>query len=568
MKKILLLLSFAFLGLFKANAQNPTINSDSTTVYCNPILQWVHLVEIENLLDTGKIIKTLKNGTNVSIDTISHDNFTFSFKNIETSITTVGTYEISFVLWDKDYTIAYDSFTHVKTFNSLICNYLFVAQYLDMNNDCAYQQESMNAPNIAMYKNGTLDRIINNVNFGWDDNTIKYFDYQNGDSLIFKVHNPIYQTCLPNAEKLLIVDTNPMSGTIYFPFNLSDSLNWAVNMFPMLRTVAGISTVKIDYANLAIDSGSATINFTVPNDFQFDSTTASSYTQTGNVVTFNVSNVIGGQSYSFLIYLMNQDSMMILGDSVLCSVEILPKVGDIDTSNNTHEGYFLLRSSYDPNQKTTLPHILLNEPTQKINYLIEFENLGNDTAFNVSIIDTLSDLLDMSTLEITASSHEYSFINTGNNGLNILNFSFPNIGLADSTDKKYNKGFISYTIAPKAILTLQDTIYNTAHIYFDNNPAIVTNTSTNHLKPVSIHQIDGNWNVKIYPNPVKNQLIIEQPDQHAAHLVIYSVIGQKVMEYTLKNGNNFIDVAHLNQGIYIVTCMQDGIIKTFKLLKQ
>ena len=46
---------------------------------------------------------------------------------------------------------------------------------------------------------------------------------------------------------------------------------------------------------------------------------------------------------------------------------------------------------------------------QDIEYLIRFQNTGTDTAFFVTIRDTLSDFLDITTVRPGASSHNYNF---------------------------------------------------------------------------------------------------------------------------------------------------------------
>jgi hypothetical protein len=59
-----------------------------------------------------------------------------------------------------------------------------------------------------------------------------------------------------------------------------------------------------------------------------------------------------------------------------------------------------------------------------------------------------------------------------------------------------SNGFVCYTIQPKSTVTDNSKIENTAHIIFDQNPAVVTNTTLNTLVssfpfPVS-GDIDGN----------------------------------------------------------------------------
>lgn len=568
MKKILLFVLLSSMGII-AKAQVPSISIDSSYTHCTPSLILNHNISFGNLTDTVNVIYTHSDNSGFIVDTLIHKDFNLNYSIIHHDILNVGSNDIKMVLFNKDFTTAFDSVEATFYFANLNCNTVFIRQYFDLSQDCTYQQgEPFHAPNIAMYKNGTLDRIINNMFIDYNDNIINMYDYSNLDTISFKVENPIYQTCLPGNELSFLVDSINNNINIDFPFNLSDSLNWTIYMHSLLRTVAGKSIIVLNFGNISTDSSDATINFTIPTNFTFDSASNPSYTISGNVVTFDYTNMPGGTINSIILYLMNQDSTMVIGDSVFCNVEILPMTGDIDITNNTHSGYFKVRASYDPNQKTTIPFVLLDNENYAIDYLIEFENLGNDTAFHVKIVDTLSDLLDLKTLKITGNSHEYSFKNVGTNGLNILEFSFPNINLADSSDKVNNKGFIRYEIAPKNTLTHNDTINNTAYIYFDVNEPIVTNTTENYLKPVSTNNIEQNWNVSIYPNPVKDKLVIENPSNADASVTIYNLLGQRLMHENIKRGVNYLDVSSLNHGIYIVECNQEGASKTFKIVKQ
>jgi len=64
-----------------------------------------------------------------------------------------------------------------------------------------------------------------------------------------------------------------------------------------------------------------------------------------------------------------------------------------------------------------------------LTYKIRFQNTGTDTAFNIVVLDTLSDLLDVSTFVPLVSSHPYALEIVDSN---VLKYSFENIMLPDS----------------------------------------------------------------------------------------------------------------------------------------
>jgi hypothetical protein len=146
--------------------------------------------------------------------------------------------------------------------------------------------------------------------------------------------------------------------------------------------------------------------------------------------------------------------------------------------------------SFDPNDKAVSPQGVGSEqytPTNaSLDYVIRFQNTGTDVAYKVVVVDTLSDQLDMRTLQVGAVSHAYKMNVTGK-GRPVLTFTFPNINLPDSTaDQAGSNGFIQFSIKPKANLAPKTRIENAADIYFDYNEPVRTNTTRNTLYDVPV----------------------------------------------------------------------------------
>ena len=175
--------------------------------------------------------------------------------------------------------------------------------------------------------------------------------------------------------------------------------------------------------------------------------------------------------------------------------------------------------AYDPNDKTGYPigykpeHFVAQN--QDIEYLIRFQNTGTDTAFTVIIRDTISEKLDISSIELGASSHAYEFEIYGKG---ILKFTFNNIKLVDSfKNEAKSHGFIQYRVKQQKDLVFGTKIFNTAHIYFDFNEPVVTNKTLHTVggKEVISAIIEKN-NVpnvplKVSPNPFTETTTFETP---------------------------------------------------------
>lgn len=147
--------------------------------------------------------------------------------------------------------------------------------------------------------------------------------------------------------------------------------------------------------------------------------------------------------------------------------------------------------SYDPNDKLVNPerpegYALFDE---YLTYTVRFQNTGNAEAYDVVIRDTLDENLDPATFEYISSSHE-NVLTTTMEDSKYLTFDFRNIFLPDSTTNfDESQGYVSYRIKTKEGIEEYTPVENTASIYFDFNPPIVTNTTQNLL--VSTFDFDG-----------------------------------------------------------------------------
>jgi len=154
-----------------------------------------------------------------------------------------------------------------------------------------------------------------------------------------------------------------------------------------------------------------------------------------------------------------------------------------------------LRCSYDPNDKTQHPNRGGDYPTlveEELEYMIRFQNNGNDTAFLVRIIDTLDQFIDANTVRLIDASHEVETCIMHSD--NTIVFRFDDINLVDSTTNfAGSQGFVSFRCKQKNT-SPADVIRNKAEIYFDSNPPIVTNQTINtivsELCPVRVSSID------------------------------------------------------------------------------
>jgi hypothetical protein len=105
--------------------------------------------------------------------------------------------------------------------------------------------------------------------------------------------------------------------------------------------------------------------------------------------------------------------------------------------------------------------------------------MGNDTAHNIYVMDTLSDNLDIRSMEIVNATATMNVLYLKYEGHNVVKFDFPNIKLPDSSHHNLCKGSVVYKIKANNGLADEETILNKAAIYFDYNEPVITNTVVN-----------------------------------------------------------------------------------------
>lgn len=242
---------------------------------------------------------------------------------------------------------------------------------------------------------------------------------------------------------------------------------------------------------------------------------------------------------------------------------ILGVTPDICPDNNVvYEQLFIdkrtIVGSYDPNDKSANPSGAgANNTINRnafIDYTIRFQNEGTDTAFTVKIVDTLSTYLDVSTLQLGASSHNYS---AELSGQGVLTYTFNNILLPHkAVDEEGSMGYFTYRIKQKASNPGNYQIKNRAHIYFDFNDAIITNTYTHSIGVFTDLPISNPANkigVQLYPNPAKENIQFSVSDlkpNENCKLIIYNSMGIKIQQYDYLIGDIAINLQNVNSGNY------------------
>ncbi|MCC6837594.1 MAG: VCBS repeat-containing protein, partial [Bacteroidia bacterium] len=225
-------------------------------------------------------------------------------------------------------------------------------------------------------------------------------------------------------------------------------------------------------------NGKLTLHYPTSLNYVAASTNPTNFS--AGAITWNINNISPYSNNDFWTdFIMPNYTFM--GDTLTFYSEMKTWFGS-DTATTLDTFRTILTCAFDPNNK----HIELNNSIIKgdklysigddIEYIINFQNTGNDTATNVVIKDFIPTEFDYNSLEFISASNNCS-VSLNNNGLFIANFL--NINLPDSSASFINSmGYVKFKLKLKSTAPHNVAINNSARIFFDLNPPILTNTET------------------------------------------------------------------------------------------
>lgn len=240
-----------------------------------------------------------------------------------------------------------------------------------------------------------------------------------------------------------------------------------------------------------------------------------------------------------------------------------------------------LIGSYDPNDKRAMPRGYSEnryiEAGQMLDYTIRFQNTGTDTAFTVVVRDTLSDVYDFSTLQVTGATHPVRPVIDSSG--HALAFFFDNIMLPDSfVNELASHGSVSFRIMARTDLEPATDVDNGAAIYFDFNAPVITNTYHLEIEEefVAVSVFDFNPTVEelnVFPNPTAGVATIQLPAAAAGQelqLEVFDLLGRKQLNVSYSSGDTpQVNLAKLPAGWYSIRLSDKGnVLGTGRVLLQ
>ncbi len=323
---------------------------------------------------------------------------------------------------------------------------------------------------------------------------------------------------------------------------------------PRCNTNVGFHT-SITNQGTYIDSGSVTFNF---DPLMVYTTSLPAGTVNGNSISFSFSNLMPFETRTFTSFFnLPGNGITLYTSTTTASVDGSGIVLSADTSYEA----FLIRCSYDPNDKTVSPAgIGVNNRVDmdtELRYLIRFQNTGNDTAFNIVVTDTISPGLNINSLYVVATSHVCWIEKIGGE---LMRFHFDDILLPDSNvNEPSSHGYVYFRVKGNPNNLDPTVVTNKANIYFDFNPPIVTNTTLTTFSNSTVGISNVNYSeigsIQLSPHPMVEStlLLFDGIKDHSHLLELMDIRGRKVAaNKTFKGSSYLLQRESLSSGTYLI----------------
>ncbi len=317
-------------------------------------------------------------------------------------------------------------------------------------------------------------------------------------------------------------------------------LNLSSSLVPGVPRCNNFIDYSIVFQNTGTVPASGTVSFIKDPQLTYDNAMPPFSSMSGDTISWNFTNLLPFQLSQASVNFSSTG--LFFGDTII-------NCEDINFTNGASTGLISgcvtqpVLCAWDPNDKLVapegidVPHYTLLSDT--LIYTIRFQNTGTDVAYNIKLRDTLDASLDPASFRFIGSSHPVDILRKSNGA---MLFSFNNILLPDSgTNLTESNGFFNYSVLPKPATPSGTVVYNTAHIFFDYNEPIVTNTTFNTLVNVIglVETTSPEFQVSVAPNPFRDETVISfsNPNSEVYNLIIRDLTGKEITRVKNHNGS-------------------------------
>jgi uncharacterized repeat protein (TIGR01451 family) len=425
--------------------------------------------------------------------------------------------------------------------------------YIDYNNNCIQDGNDLSLPNRAVVANGGQF-------YSWTGANGQYMiSMAPGTYTVneYSVALPFYvSNCVPGGTYNVT-----LSGTPYTNADFADSVDvicsdLTVGVGSTIMRRCNVTTAGITYCNVGTyPDSNVVVTVNLIDSLQIISASAP-YTSLGlNSYAFSVGNLLPGQCGT--INLVLDVGCDTVGTEYCITASIIGTYPTECNYNNNSDGDCqVLVAAFDPNEKRVASNdghgYVINDEmdaNDELSYVINFQNLGTSYAEDVEIRDTLDAVqLRLETFTPGAGIAPYNWVLIGN----VAIFRFEDIFLQPATvDEPGSHGFVKFSIQQQPGHGPGTVIHNQAGIYFDQEPVVMTNQTTNTIPLASAVGAGLADVANVFPNPGQDQLMVQQYVEESLVFVLCDLTGKEVRRVELTGVRTAVSTTDLGAGVYL-----------------
>ncbi len=366
-------------------------------------------------------------------------------------------------------------------YEHVFCNNFRIGFYFDENNNCikdVSEDDIYKPTTVVVDSNGVSVDTVSAINGLYYTALAPV-----GTVYGFRVLNPApgFRTTCPTSGVIYdTVTAMPTDGLIkYFAMQCSGATE-AVTVSSSVRYRPRFAEGRIAVSPYVCSGYGLTLTMDFSPRYSFRSANVAPTTIAGNSVSWALPAMSGGTYPQYISFTLTANPLSDIrpGDTVHTRIRLTSIHGEMDSTDYELFRVDTVRASFDPNEIAVSPKGLVL-PCTEMEYTIHFENMGNDTAHNIHVMDTLPDCLDINSLRMLYASADMNIAYSKHEGHNVVKFDFPNIMLPDSSHHNMCNGMFVYKIMMKRDLADGVEATHRVGIYFDDNDVVLTNIVNN-----------------------------------------------------------------------------------------
>jgi uncharacterized repeat protein (TIGR01451 family) len=546
-------------------------NNDTLTIYASNIATATSTVSVlsNDFLNSVPVNSPTNNVTltplNIPVGFLLNPNGTISVL----SGTVAGTYTLNYQICQNSN--INNCATAIVTI-TIPSNGIVLKAFIDSNNNSVQDNGELNFTQGQFGYELNSSGVINHITSSTGAFLINESNMANSYNLSFTINPAVASQYSLTTSSYNNVNASGSGVTIYnfpvieLPFT---DLAAYVYQYGVLPRPGFTYTNQINYRNNGNQTiASGTVTFINNNVVSITTVSQSGTISVPNGFTYDFTNLLPGESrYINVTMQVPTIPTVTLGQLLTNSVSTTIPSEDINILNNNSSISQIIVGSYDPNDKVEshggkIVHSTFSS-NDYLTYTIQFENTGTANAENVSVNDILDAKLDETSIKMINASHSYILNRIGNT----LNWNFNGIELIPN-----GKGSLTIQIKPKPGYTVGDIIPNTASIFFDFNPAIITNTfNTEFVSALNISEFEIKDNeFVVYPNPTNGIVTISSKinSNIIDTIIVNNILGKTILSKEINSFSSEIDLSNVSKGIYFIKIKSGELESVMKIVKK